>query len=165
MILIRRITNSPIADVFVVWAGVEEEGARTIRGFILDKGMPGLQAPKIDGKFSLRASITGMITMDDVQVPASNMLPKVKGLKVRCSCCVSVCMESRSLGYALFLVAPRLSLSLSLLLSISLALLAAAALSLSLSLSLSDMWYFFGGVECRSRDWFEKLCTVTYVYV
>jgi len=63
--------------VFVVWAK-DDEG--DIRGFILDKGMPGLSAPKIDGKFSLRASITGMIFMDDVKVPAQNMLPKAKGL-------------------------------------------------------------------------------------
>jgi len=71
------ITNSPIADVFVVWAK-DDEGA--IRGFILDKGMPGLSAPKIEGKFSLRASITGMIMMDDVFVPDENYLPNAKGL-------------------------------------------------------------------------------------
>jgi len=72
------ITNSPIADVFIVWA---KDDAGDIRGFILEKGMKGLTAPKIEGKFSLRASITGMIQMDDVEVPASNMLPNVKGLK------------------------------------------------------------------------------------
>lgn len=71
------ITNSPIADVFVVWAK-DDEG--DIRGFILEKGMHGLSAPKIEGKFSLRASVTGMIFMDDVKVPAQNMLPKAKGL-------------------------------------------------------------------------------------
>jgi glutaryl-CoA dehydrogenase len=71
------ITNSPIADVFVVWA---KDDAGDIRGFILDKGMKGLSAPKIEGKFSLRASTTGMIFMDDVHVPAENMLPKAKGL-------------------------------------------------------------------------------------
>jgi glutaryl-CoA dehydrogenase len=71
------ITNSPIADVFVVWAK-DDEGE--IRGFILEKGMKGLTAPKIEGKFSLRASITGMIFMDDVKVPAANYLPKAKGL-------------------------------------------------------------------------------------
>jgi len=71
------ITNSPIADVFVVWAK-DDEGV--IRGFILEKGMPGLSAPKIEGKFSLRASITGMIFLDDVKVPATNMLPKARGL-------------------------------------------------------------------------------------
>lgn len=71
------ITNSPIADVFVVWA---KDDAGDIRGFIMDKGMQGLSAPKIEGKFSLRASTTGMIFMDDVKVPAANMLPKAKGL-------------------------------------------------------------------------------------
>lgn len=71
------ITNSPIADVFVVWAK-DDEG--TVRGFILEKEMEGLSAPKIEGKFSLRASDTGMIFMDDVKVPASAMLPKAKGL-------------------------------------------------------------------------------------
>lgn len=71
------ITNSPIADVFVVWAK-DDEGV--IRGFILEKGMAGLSAPKIEGKFSLRASTTGMIFMDDVKVPASQMLPKARGL-------------------------------------------------------------------------------------
>lgn len=74
------ITNSPIADVFIVWArNMEEDGA--VRGFILDKGMKGLEAPAIKGKFSLRASITGMIMMDDVEVPVENMLPNVSGLK------------------------------------------------------------------------------------
>lgn len=71
------ITNSPIADVFVVWAKLEGE----IRGFILEKGMPGLSAPKIDGKFSLRASITGEIVMDNVEVPEAALLPNVSGLK------------------------------------------------------------------------------------
>jgi len=71
------ITNSPIADVFVVWAK-DDEGV--IRGFILEKGMKGLSAPKIEGKFSLRASITGEIVMDEVFVPAENLLPNVKGL-------------------------------------------------------------------------------------
>ncbi|MFD2263098.1 acyl-CoA dehydrogenase [Lacibacterium aquatile] len=71
------ITNSPIADVFIVW-GKTEDGV--IRGFILDKGMKGLSAPKIEGKFSLRASITGEIVMDEVFVPEENMLPNVKGL-------------------------------------------------------------------------------------
>jgi len=78
------ITNSPIADVFVVWAMNEEEGR--IRGFILEKGMKGLTAPKIEGKFSLRASTTGMIFMDDVVVPEENMLPGVHGLKGPFSC-------------------------------------------------------------------------------
>ena len=72
------ITNSPIADVFVVWA---KDDSDTIRGFILEKGMAGLSAPKIEGKFSLRASITGEIVMEDVFVPAENLLPNVSGLK------------------------------------------------------------------------------------
>ena len=78
------ITNSPIADVFVVWAMNEEEGR--IRGFILEKEMKGLTAPVIEGKFSLRASKTGMIFMDDVVVPNENMLPGVSGLKGPFSC-------------------------------------------------------------------------------
>ncbi len=77
------ISNSPIADVFVVWA---KDDAGDIRGFILDRGMKGLTAPKIEGKFSLRASITGMVMMSDVFVPAENMLPNVKGLRGPFSC-------------------------------------------------------------------------------
>merc|ERR1712228_188624 len=76
------ITNSPIADIFVVWAQTEDG----LRGFILEKGMKGLTAPKIEGKFSLRASHTGMIFMDDVVVPEENMLPAVHGLKGPFSC-------------------------------------------------------------------------------
>ncbi|WP_374337751.1 acyl-CoA dehydrogenase [Leeia sp.] len=72
------ITNSPIADVFVVWG---KDDAGEIRGFILEKGMKGLHAPKIEGKFSLRASITGEIVMDEVFVPDAQLLPNVKGLK------------------------------------------------------------------------------------
>jgi len=72
------ITNSPIADVFVVWAK-DDEGE--IRGFVLEKGMKGLSAPKIEGKFSLRASITGEIVMDNVEVGEDALLPHVKGLK------------------------------------------------------------------------------------
>jgi glutaryl-CoA dehydrogenase len=72
------ITNSPIADVFVVWA---KDDPGEIRGFVLEKGMKGLSAPKIEGKFSLRASITGGIAMDEVFVPEENLLPNVKGLK------------------------------------------------------------------------------------
>jgi glutaryl-CoA dehydrogenase len=72
------ITNSPIADVFVVWA---KDDAGEIRGYLLEKGMKGLSAPKIEGKFSLRASVTGEIVMDDVFVPEGNLLPNVKGLK------------------------------------------------------------------------------------
>jgi len=79
------ITNSPIADVFVVWAKNEAEGGK-IRGFILEKGMKGLSAPKIEGKESLKASVTGMIFMDDVVVPEENMLPKVHGLRGPFSC-------------------------------------------------------------------------------
>jgi len=71
------ITNSPIADVFVVWAK-DEQGV--IRGYILEKGMKGLSAPKIKGKFSLRASDTGEIVMDDVFVPEENLLPDASGL-------------------------------------------------------------------------------------
>ncbi|MCZ6526809.1 MAG: acyl-CoA dehydrogenase [Gammaproteobacteria bacterium] len=71
------ITNSPIADIFVVWA---KDEAGEIRGFILEKEMSGLSAPKIEGKFSLRASITGEIVMDEVFVPEENILPDGKGL-------------------------------------------------------------------------------------
>jgi glutaryl-CoA dehydrogenase len=76
------ISNAPIADVFVVWAKLD--GA--VRGFILEKGMKGLSAPKIEGKFSLRASITGEIVMDDVFVPEENLLPNVQGLKGPMGC-------------------------------------------------------------------------------
>jgi glutaryl-CoA dehydrogenase len=72
------ITNSPIADVCVVWA---KDEAGEIRGFVLERGMKGLETPKIEGKFSLRASVTGMIMMDEVLVPDENLLPNVKGLK------------------------------------------------------------------------------------
>ena len=77
------ITNSPIADVFVVWA---KNDAGDIKGYVLEKGMAGLTAPKIEGKFALRASITGMIMMQDVFVPAGNELPGVKGLRGPFSC-------------------------------------------------------------------------------
>ena len=70
------ITNSPIADVFVIWAKFNKK----IRGFVLEKGMEGLSAPKIEGKFSLRASITGEIVMDNVLVPDENMFPEISGL-------------------------------------------------------------------------------------
>ena len=76
------ISNAPIADVFVVWAKLDG----VVRGFILEKGMKGLSAPKIEGKFSLRASITGEIVMDDVSVPAANLLPNVQGLKGPMGC-------------------------------------------------------------------------------
>ena len=79
------ITNSPIADVFVVWAKISAKNSGTgdgeIRGFILEKGMKGLSAPKIEGKFSLRASATGEIVMNEVFVPDENYLPNVSGLK------------------------------------------------------------------------------------
>jgi glutaryl-CoA dehydrogenase len=74
------ISNSPIADVFVVWAKSTAHG-NEIRGFILEKGMKGLSAPKIHGKLSLRTSITGEVVMDGVVVPEANMLPNVSGLK------------------------------------------------------------------------------------
>lgn len=77
------ITNSPIADVFVVWAR-DDQGV--IRGFILEKGMKGLSAPKIEGKFSLRASVTGQIAMQDVEVSDEACLPGVTGLKGPFSC-------------------------------------------------------------------------------
>lgn len=74
------ISNSPIADVFVVWAKSEAHGGK-IRGFVLEKGMQGLAAPKIKGKLSLRASITGEIVMDSVEVGENALLPNVEGLK------------------------------------------------------------------------------------
>ncbi len=77
------ITNSPISDVFVVWA--KDDGG-IVRGFLLEKGMKGLTAPKIEGKMSLRASITGEIVMDDVEVPEANLLPNVRGLKGPLGC-------------------------------------------------------------------------------
>ncbi|HSM92638.1 MAG TPA: acyl-CoA dehydrogenase [Anaeromyxobacteraceae bacterium] len=77
------ITNSPIADVFVVWAKGEDG---KVRGFVLEKGMKGLSAPKIHGKFSLRASITGEIVMDGVEVPDANLLPGVTGMRGPLSC-------------------------------------------------------------------------------
>ena len=72
------ITNSPVADILVVWAKTEDD---VIRGFILERGMAGLETPKISGKFSLRASITGEIVMKDVFVPEENILPNIQGLK------------------------------------------------------------------------------------
>jgi len=79
------ISNAPIADVFVVWAKSAGHDNK-IKGFILEKGMKGLSAPKIENKLSLRASITGMIMMEDVFVPEENMLPEVEGLKGPFSC-------------------------------------------------------------------------------
>jgi glutaryl-CoA dehydrogenase len=77
------ITNSPIADVFIVWAKTDDE---VIRGFILEKGWPGLSAPVLEGKVGLRASVTGQILLDDVFVPEENLLPGVKGLKGPFTC-------------------------------------------------------------------------------
>ncbi|WP_447931833.1 acyl-CoA dehydrogenase [Sphingopyxis fribergensis] len=79
------ISNAPIADVFVVWAKSDAHGG-AIRGFVLEKGMRGLSAPKIDGKLSLRTSITGMIVMDEVELPEAALLPEVEGLKGPFSC-------------------------------------------------------------------------------
>src|ERR1700709_1059653 len=73
------ITNAPIADVFVVWAKSDAHDGR-IKGFVLEKGMKGLSAPRIGGKLSLRASITGEIVMDEVEIPEENLLPNVSGL-------------------------------------------------------------------------------------
>ena len=74
------ISNSPFADVFVVWAKSEAHGGK-VRGFVLEKGMKGLEAPKIKNKLSLRASTTGMIQMDEVKLPADALLPNVEGIK------------------------------------------------------------------------------------
>ncbi|SDI22687.1 acyl-CoA dehydrogenase [Aliiruegeria lutimaris] len=73
------ITNSPIADICVVWAKSEAHDGK-IKGFLLERGMKGLETPKIEGKFSLRASVTGMIMMDEVFVPEENLLPEISGL-------------------------------------------------------------------------------------
>ncbi|XP_054928729.1 glutaryl-CoA dehydrogenase, mitochondrial isoform X3 [Dermacentor andersoni] len=81
------ITNSPEADVFVVWAKCEEDGI--IRAFVLEKGTPGLTAPRIEGKFSLRASATGMIIMEEVTVPEDALLPASRGLKSTFQCLTS----------------------------------------------------------------------------
>jgi glutaryl-CoA dehydrogenase len=74
------ISNAPFADVFVIWAKSDEHGG-AIRGFVLEKGMKGIDAPKIDGKLSLRASVTGMVMMDGVEVGEDALLPNVQGLK------------------------------------------------------------------------------------
>jgi glutaryl-CoA dehydrogenase len=79
------ITNSPIADVLIVWAKSEAHGGK-VRGFILEKGMKGLSTPKIEGKLSLRASITGQIVMDDVEVGEEHLLPLAEGMKAPFSC-------------------------------------------------------------------------------
>jgi glutaryl-CoA dehydrogenase len=82
------ITNSPIADVMVVWAKTLEFGSDTpvIRGFLVERGMPGLATPETKGKLSLRASMTGEIVLDEVRVPVANLLPGVSGLKGPLSC-------------------------------------------------------------------------------
>lgn len=82
-----RITNSPVADIAVVWAKCEDG---RVRGFILERGMKGFSTPKIEGKFSLRASVTGMILMDDVEVPQENLLPNVSGLAVSVGSLMSI---------------------------------------------------------------------------
>merc|ERR1740115_424530 len=87
------ITNSPIADLCLVWAKTDTDGL--VRGFLLERGMEGLATPKIDGKFSLRASPTGMIQMDDVKVPKENMLPGVTGMRGPFAC-----LNSARLGIA-----------------------------------------------------------------
>ncbi|WP_322055430.1 acyl-CoA dehydrogenase [Paraburkholderia bannensis] len=89
------ITNSPIADVFVVWAKLEEDGKDDIRGFILEKGWKGLSAPAIHGKVGLRASITGEIVLDEVFVPEENLMPGVKGLRGP-----FICLNSARYGIA-----------------------------------------------------------------
>ena len=77
------ITNSPIADIFIIWAKTEDNN---IKGFLLERGMKGLSTPKIEGKLSLKASITGQIVMEDVIVPITSILPKSSGLKSPFSC-------------------------------------------------------------------------------
>ena len=79
------ISNAPIADIFLVWAKSDAHGG-AIRGFVVDKGAAGLSAPKIDNKLSLRASVTGMILLDEVFVPETALLPNVEGLKGPFSC-------------------------------------------------------------------------------
>ena len=80
------ITNGSIADVAVVWAKTEDGGPESIRGFLVEKGMPGFSAREIPGKFSLRASVTSELSFQDVRVPERNVLPKVTGLKGPLSC-------------------------------------------------------------------------------
>ncbi|HVY45279.1 MAG TPA: acyl-CoA dehydrogenase family protein [Minicystis sp.] len=80
------ITSSPIADLAVVWAKVDDGGAESIRGFVVERGMKGFETPTIHGKMSLRASPTGEIVLTDVRVPRANMLPNVQGLKGPLGC-------------------------------------------------------------------------------
>lgn len=89
-----RITNSPVADIAIVWAKCEDG---KIRGFILERGMKGFSTPKIEGKFSLRASSTGMILMDEVEVSEENLLPNVSGLAVS-GRCLSLSSNSAKAG-------------------------------------------------------------------
>jgi len=78
------ITNSPIADICLVWAKTNTDGK--VRGFIVERSFPGLSTPKIEGKFSLRASPTGMIHMDDIKIPKENVLPGVTGMRGPFAC-------------------------------------------------------------------------------
>ena len=87
------ITNASIADVAVVWAKTDEGGAESVRGFLVEKGMPGFSAREIPGKFSLRASTTGELSFQDVRVPERNVLPGVKGLRGPLSCLNSARMS------------------------------------------------------------------------
>merc|ERR1711988_1776344 len=87
------ITNSPIADIAVVWAKTDTDGK--VRGFIVERGMEGFTSPKIEGKFSLRASPTGMLSFDDVKIPKENVLPKVTGMRGPFAC-----LNSARLGIA-----------------------------------------------------------------
>jgi glutaryl-CoA dehydrogenase len=80
------ITNSPLADVAVVWAKTDDGGAESIRGFLVERGMRGFETPKIEGKMSLRASPTGEIVLDGCRVPAANVLPNVQGLRGPLGC-------------------------------------------------------------------------------
>jgi glutaryl-CoA dehydrogenase len=87
------ITNSPVADLCVVWAKTDTDGK--VRGFLVERGMEGLSTPKIEGKFSLRASVTGMIHLDDVKIPKENVLPNVTGMRGPFAC-----LNSARLGIA-----------------------------------------------------------------
>merc|ERR1719502_1505995 len=87
------ITNSPIADIAVVWAKTDTDGK--VRGYIVERGMEGFTTPKIEGKFSLRASPTGMLSFDDVKIPKENVLPKVTGMRGPFAC-----LNSARLGIA-----------------------------------------------------------------
>src|SRR5690606_8225538 len=80
------ITNAPIAHLAVVWAKVDDGGAESIRGFVVERGTPGFETPVIHGKMSLRASPTGQIVLEDCRVPAENMLPNVQGLRGPLGC-------------------------------------------------------------------------------